>query len=439
MSSCDHLILLRHGRSTANAAGVLAGRSPGVELDDARPEQAQKLVGHRLAGVPVAEIVCSPLVRCEQTVAPLATDRGLTPVVGARAGRGRLRLVDRSARSRTLLKEPLWKIVQAHPSAAVFPGVKVWRGIQARAVAAVREHDARIAEQHGPHGVWLACSHGDVIKSVLADALGPHLDNSSGSWSTRRSISVVHYTATRPFVARINDTGGDLAGLIPPKPKRRRKTTLSPSSDAVVGGSTGDLSRPRTCRARPRWLTLDGVMSRVIHVFRQPERFVAGTVGEPGDRVLLPAGRSRTRARSASCWRNSRSRCSPTGSARCSQEVAPPVRRRSSPEGASSAAISTRSPRRSRRSSGSARWAWAGTPTRGPIVVELLAVTEEEVDESVVLDDTEDGPDALRVFLSPVQARAFADAGRTGRRRRARRPARCARATRPGGSRLHRG
>ena len=43
------------------------------------------------------------------------------------------------------------------------------------------------------------------------------------------------------------------------------------------------------------------------------------------------------------------------------------------------------------------------------IVVELLAVTEEEVDESVVLDDTEEGPDALRVFLSPGQAKAFAD------------------------------
>ena len=43
------------------------------------------------------------------------------------------------------------------------------------------------------------------------------------------------------------------------------------------------------------------------------------------------------------------------------------------------------------------------------IVVELLAVTEEEVDESVVLDDTEEGPDALRVFLSPTQARAFAE------------------------------
>jgi hypothetical protein len=48
----------------------------------------------------------------------------------------------------------------------------------------------------------------------------------------------VHYTDTRPFVARVNDLGGDVAGLIPPKPKRRRRAAPR-SSDAVVGGTTG--------------------------------------------------------------------------------------------------------------------------------------------------------------------------------------------------------
>ena len=52
------------------------------------------------------------------------------------------------------------------------------------------------------------------------------------------SISVVIYTETRPFVARINDRGGDVASLIPPKPRRRRQPK-APSSDAVVGGATG--------------------------------------------------------------------------------------------------------------------------------------------------------------------------------------------------------
>jgi hypothetical protein len=47
---------------------------------------------------------------------------------------------------------------------------------------------------------------------------------------------VITYTDTRPFVARMNDTGGDVSGLIPP-PKRRRRR--KPSSDAVVGGGAG--------------------------------------------------------------------------------------------------------------------------------------------------------------------------------------------------------
>jgi probable phosphomutase (TIGR03848 family) len=228
------LILLRHGKSTANGAGVLAGRSPGVGLDDTGAAQASKLV-ERLAGVPLAEIVCSPMERCAQTVAPLAADRGLTPVTEPE-----LSEVDYGSWTgsalKTLCKEPLWRVVQAHPSAAVFPGGEGLAGMQARAVAAVRRHDARIAAEHGPHAVWLACSHGDVIKAVLADAFGMHLDAFQRIVVDPASISVVTYTDTRPFVARVNDTGGDVAALIPPKKKRGRR---KPSSDAVVGGGAG--------------------------------------------------------------------------------------------------------------------------------------------------------------------------------------------------------
>jgi probable phosphomutase (TIGR03848 family) len=232
------LILLRHGRSAANATGVLAGRTPGVELDDTGRAQADKLVG-RLAGVPIAEIVCSPMLRCEQTVAPLAADRGLVP-----GSEPELAEVDygtwTGSALKTLVKEPLWKVVQAHPSAAVFPDGEGLAGMQARAVAAVRRHDARIAAAHGPSAVWMACSHGDVIKAVLADALATHLDNFQRIVVDPGSISVVHYTETRPFVARVNDLGGDVSGLVPPKPKRRRGAKASVrSSDAVVGGDTG--------------------------------------------------------------------------------------------------------------------------------------------------------------------------------------------------------
>ena len=230
------LILLRHGRSSANVSGVLAGRTPGVELDEKGQEQAEKVV-ERLTGIPVAEIVCSPMLRCEQTVAPLAKDRGLTPVTEPD-----LAEVDygdwTGGTLAKLAKEPLWKVVQAHPSAAVFPEGEGLAGVQARAVAAVRRHGKRIGAEHGPQAVWLACSHGDVIKAVLADALATHLDNFQRIMVDTCSISVVHYTETRPFVAKVNDLGGDLTALVPAKPKRRRKPAVR-SSDAVVGGDTG--------------------------------------------------------------------------------------------------------------------------------------------------------------------------------------------------------
>jgi probable phosphomutase (TIGR03848 family) len=204
------LILLRHAKSSANGAGVLAGRTPGVQLDETGTAQADTVV-RRLAGVPLAEIVTSPMVRCEQTVAPLAADRGLVPTVEPE-----LSEVDygswTGSELKALSKEPLWRVVQSHPSAAVFPGGEGLAGMQARAVAAVRRHDARIAAEHGPRAVWLACSHGDVIKAVLADALATHLDNFQRIIVDNCSISVVIYTETRPFVARINDLGGDVAG-----------------------------------------------------------------------------------------------------------------------------------------------------------------------------------------------------------------------------------
>lgn len=230
------LILLRHGRSSANASGVLAGRTPGVELDETGRAQAGGIVG-RLAGVPLAEVVCSPALRCQQTVAPLLAERGIEAVTEPD-----LAEVDYGAWTgkelKDLAKEPLWRVVQAHPSAAVFPEGEGLAGMQSRAVAAVRRHDARISAAHGPRAVWLVCSHGDVIKSVLADALASHLDNFQRIVVDPSSISVVQYTETRPFVVRVNDLGGDVAGLVPPEPKPGEEDG-APASEAVVGGSTG--------------------------------------------------------------------------------------------------------------------------------------------------------------------------------------------------------
>ncbi|WP_344023629.1 histidine phosphatase family protein [Pseudonocardia kongjuensis] len=230
------LILLRHGRSTANTAGVLAGRTPGVELDERGREQADAVVD-RLAALPIASIVTSPMTRCRQTVAPLAATRGLEPVVeddlaevdyGSWTGRPISELVS----------EDLWKVVQAHPSAAEFPDGESLAGMQARSVAAVRRHVARVRAEHGEHSILLACSHGDVIKSVLADALGCHLDTFQRIVVDTCSVSVVTYTSLRPFVARMNEQSGDVANLVPKPPEEGSGQDDRAASDAVVGGST---------------------------------------------------------------------------------------------------------------------------------------------------------------------------------------------------------
>ncbi|MGC4816010.1 MSMEG_4193 family putative phosphomutase [Micromonospora sp. DT63] len=228
------LLLLRHGRTTANADGGLAGRQP-VELDETGRAQAAA-VGERLRRVPLAAVVTSPLIRCRQTLelalpdaAPIVEDGLIECGYGAWEGQP----------LKKLAKESLWPVVQQHPSAAVFPEGEAMAAMAARAVAAVRAWDARITAEHGPEAVWLACSHGDVIKAIVADALGVHLDLFQRIVADPASVTAIRYTPLRPFLLRLNDTGGDLGALAPPPRKRRRAAASAADSDAPVGGGAG--------------------------------------------------------------------------------------------------------------------------------------------------------------------------------------------------------
>jgi probable phosphomutase (TIGR03848 family) len=228
------VILVRHGRSTANAEGVLAGWSPGVALDDTGRAQATALAA-RLAALPLAAVVCSPLQRCAETVKPLLDTRPeLTLHTEERLGE--CHYGDWTGRKLSeLAEEPLWTTVQRHPSAAVFPGDEgeSMRAMQARAVDAVRDWNARIEAEHGPDALYVVCSHGDIIKSLVADALGLHLDLFQRIGADPCSVTAIHYTPHRPFLLKLGDTG-DLGGLAPaPRPGP------APAEDAVVGGSTG--------------------------------------------------------------------------------------------------------------------------------------------------------------------------------------------------------
>ena len=234
------MILVRHGRTSANADGVLAGRAHGVRLDDVGRGQAAA-VAERLAVLPLARLVTSPLQRTVQTARAVAEaqatpvalvrDRGFVECgYGAWTGRS----------LKELAKEPLWRTVQTHPSAVTFPDGEAMADMMGRAVRAARRHDAEVTAEHGEGAVWAVVSHGDVIKAVVADALGLHLDAFQRIVVAPASICVVRYTEQRPFVVQLNNTGGNLDGLRPPSRRGRRRSARRPASrhasDAPVGG-----------------------------------------------------------------------------------------------------------------------------------------------------------------------------------------------------------
>ncbi|PPF15830.1 histidine phosphatase [Rathayibacter sp. AY1A4] len=223
------LLLVRHGRTTANTAGILAGRTAGVRLDDVGRTQAAR-TGERLAAVELATVVSSPLERCRQTTRFVLERQTGSPATVIDKGITECDYGDWSGRSlRDLATEPLWATVQNQPSAVVFPGGEGMLAMQARAVSAIRRHDAAVAEEHGSGAVWAAVSHGDTIKAILADALGMHLDLFQRLSVGPASVSIIRYGAGRPEVVAMNTDAGDLGWL--------RKA--APVADAAVGGGAG--------------------------------------------------------------------------------------------------------------------------------------------------------------------------------------------------------
>lgn len=228
-------LLVRHGRTTANTAGLLAGRAPGVHLDEVGREQAARTAA-RISEVPLAAVVSSPLDRCRQTARFLLDAQSAAPSAPVDPDLTECDYGQWQGRTLSdLATEDLWSLVQSAPSAVVFPGGESMAGMQARAVAAVRRHDAAIEAEHGADAVWAAVSHGDVIKSILADALGMHLDLFQRLSVGPASVSIVRYGAGRPSVHAVNTDAGDLSWL----------AHGLGADDTPVGGGAGHPPSPR--------------------------------------------------------------------------------------------------------------------------------------------------------------------------------------------------
>ena len=237
------VLLVRHGL-TATTGQLLTGWTPGVGLDERGRAQA-KALGERLAPIPLNAIVTSPLDRCQQTVEEIVAARAgrtgqaghggkqAVPVIDDRVGE--CKYGDWTGKPlKELEKDPLWPVVQAHPSAVTFPGAQgeSMLDMQHRAVSAVREWNAKL----GKDATYLVCSHGDVIKAIVADSLGLHLDQCQRIVADPCSLTVIRYTPLRPFLIRLNDTGGAVDDLLP---RPAAHDGAGHESDAVIGGGAG--------------------------------------------------------------------------------------------------------------------------------------------------------------------------------------------------------
>lgn len=225
------LLLVRHGL-TAATGHLLSGRTAGIALDPRGIAQAVALA-ERLRPVELAAIVTSPVERCAATAAAIAAGRGPDGAPQPVTIDERLSEVDYGDWTgrplRELVKEPLWRIVQETPSAAMFPAGESLRAMAARAGDAIRDGNAGA----GPDATWLACTHGDLAKAIVADALSLHLDAFQRIAVDPCSLTVIRYGRGRPLVERVNDTGGSIAGLLP-RPDRggHRRRPGHPATDS---------------------------------------------------------------------------------------------------------------------------------------------------------------------------------------------------------------
>lgn len=200
------LLLIRHGRTDANANGILAGRTPGVVLDEVGRSSTVALA-ERLKGVNIARVVSSPLERTRETASLLFKDSFDIAL------EDRLLECDygdwQGAKLSELAVHELWPIVQQRPDEMIFPNGESMNDMSARASAAAREWDAKLTTEHGDKVVWVAVSHGDIIKAICADAMGLPLRKFQSLLIEPASVSVIHYSESGSAVSKLNDTGSE--------------------------------------------------------------------------------------------------------------------------------------------------------------------------------------------------------------------------------------
>jgi probable phosphomutase (TIGR03848 family) len=194
-----YVFLIRHGENDWVGTDRLAGRTPGVHLNDKGRQQAQNLVA-LLAEQGLDAIYSSPLERCLETAEPLATARSLN--VLTHPGLLEVDYGDwRGANLKELNQLPEWQLVQHYPSSFRFPNGETLREVQNRVVTTIEE----LHRQH-PNQVIALFSHGDMIRTAVAHYIGAPIDLFQRVVISTAAISVIAFHNQRPTVLQVNYT-----------------------------------------------------------------------------------------------------------------------------------------------------------------------------------------------------------------------------------------
>ena len=188
--------LLRHAHSEANSKGILAGRKPGVHLSQIGKEEAKLLV-EPLKALKVDFLHVSPLERCWETIQPFVDatsgieisqdSKFIEMDYGLWSGQ----------KLKNLTKKNLWSSIQNSPSVVRFPEGESFNEMHGRAIEGVEE----IRKNPGVH---LVVSHGDVIRVILNNYLGSHMDLFQRLSIAPASISSIVFQGNSISITSVN-------------------------------------------------------------------------------------------------------------------------------------------------------------------------------------------------------------------------------------------
>ena len=192
------LLLIRHGENEYVKTGKLAGRLPGVHLNEHGQKQAQAL-GEALTQVPIKAIYSSPLERAMETAEPIAAPHKLTiqqepDLMDTNVGRWQ----GKSLKVLRLTKA--WKVVQSAPSRFRFPEGESFVDAQTRYIDALE----RIMQKHKPQDIVAVVFHADPIKLAVSHFLGMPLDHFQRLGCDTGSLTALYVSEANATLIKLN-------------------------------------------------------------------------------------------------------------------------------------------------------------------------------------------------------------------------------------------